>query len=106
MNLLSHGLVPQLTWPVITHCYGLIGSRISQIIQSLLCSLSDLPQLSLRRILHRFVTHFPRRDLARLRDKLLQRHVQVVEAVKIHLSLIELVLEVETLLDELKLNEG
>ena len=54
-------------------------------------------------MLHRFMPQLSRSYLRRLGDELFHGHVQVIQTVKVHLRLVKLVLEIETLLDKLKL---
>ena len=52
------------------------------------------------------MSQFSRGNLTGLGDELFHRHVHIIESVKVHLRLIEFVLEVETLLDKFKLNQS
>ena len=95
MDLLLEVLVGlDMLQPVVVHLYGLIGTRVCHLEVRVQARLTELLLLKLSGQLHRLVSQFSRGDLRRLGNEFLHGHVEVVESVEVHLSFIELVLEV------------
>ena len=92
--------------PIFTHFNSLVGARVRHFEVSLLdILLAQLFQLDLVCMFERIMMNLTLRYLTRLCNEISQTHVKIVEAVQIHLCLVELVLEVKRLLDELEFDE-
>ena len=96
MDLLSQVIICEMLWPIVTHLNRLVRVGISHFeITLFVVLLSKLLKLKITCLLEGLMVQLALGNLSGLADEVIKSHVEIIETVQVHLSLVELILEVQ-----------